>query len=83
MRQEASFLVHFVRENEMQSVGQMPAWRRVGFKNLALLELFPILVAVVVWGKIFRNRKVCFHLDNLSMVMAFNRLSVSLPPVVK
>lgn len=27
-------------------------------KNLPLLELFPIVVAVVVWGKAFRNKKL-------------------------
>lgn len=52
-------------------------------KNMALLELFPILVAVVVWGDLFRNRKICFHCDNMGVVLAINQLSASSPPVVK
>lgn len=51
--------------------------------NLTLLELFPILVAAVLWVDLFRNRKVCFHCDNLEVVTAINQLSVSSPPVVK
>lgn len=60
------------------------SWVEKGWvKNLALLELFPILVASVLWGEVFRNKKICFHCDNLGVVVAINQLSASSPPVVK
>ena len=45
--------------------------------NLALLELFTIVMAVVLWGERFANRKVRFHCDNLGVVQAINSLSAS------
>lgn len=60
------------------------SWDEKGWvKNLLLLELFPILVTVVIWGDLFRNQKACFHCDNLGVVTAINRLSTSSPPVVR
>ncbi|KAM3909894.1 uncharacterized protein RB166_021519 [Leptodactylus fuscus] len=66
-------------------VGSWPdVWVSSGLvKNLALLELFPILVSVIVWGEFFRNNRVRFHCDNLGVVQALNRLSASSPPVVR
>ncbi|CAN2388360.1 RNA-mediated [Pristimantis euphronides] len=52
-------------------------------RNLALLELFPIVVAVELWGDRFRNSKVRFHCDNMGVVMAINQVSASSPPVVR
>ncbi|KAM3936164.1 uncharacterized protein RB166_003282 [Leptodactylus fuscus] len=66
-------------------VGSWPdVWVSSGLvKNLALLELFPILVSVIVWGEFFWNNRVRFHCDNLGVVQALNRLSASSPPVVR
>ncbi|KAM4043794.1 uncharacterized protein ACNLHF_014075 [Anomaloglossus baeobatrachus] len=51
-------------------------------RNLALLELFPIVVAVELWGSHFAGRKVCFHCDNQAVVHAINNLSAKSEPVV-
>lgn len=60
------------------------SWVEKGWvRNMALLELFPILVSVVIWGEEFRDKKICFHCDNLGVVFAINQLSASSPPVVK
>lgn len=42
------------------SAGQWPSqWREMGLvRNLALLELFPILVATGLWGDRLRNKRV-------------------------
>ncbi|KAM3936780.1 LOW QUALITY PROTEIN: uncharacterized protein RB166_000609 [Leptodactylus fuscus] len=57
------------------------AWRRSGFcQNLTLLELFPIVVSVVLWGGQLRNCRVVFWSDNESVVNAINHLSSSSPP---
>lgn len=58
------------------SAGGWPdEWREAGWlRNLALLELFPIVLAVEIWGSAFRNKKVRFHCDNLGVVTAINNL---------
>lgn len=34
-------------------------------RNLAFLELFPIVVEVTIWEDRFRNKKVRIHCDSL------------------
>ncbi|KAM8945646.1 uncharacterized protein RCH25_048954 [Pelodytes ibericus] len=59
-------------------------WHSAGLtRNLAFLELFPILVAVVLWGSVLRDKKVVFHCDNMGVVMAINNLTASSPPVIR
>lgn len=42
-------------------------WVDAGFtKNLALLELFPLVVAVEIWGFPLYNKSVQFHSDNMT-----------------
>ena len=41
--------------------------------NIAPKELFPILVALVVWGPLWRGRTVCAHCDNGAVVEVINR----------
>ncbi|KAM3916024.1 uncharacterized protein RB166_015396 [Leptodactylus fuscus] len=66
-------------------VGSWPRdWVEEGLvRNLALLELFPILVSVMVWGEVFRNKRIRFHCDNMGVVQAINGFSASSPPVVR
>ena len=40
-------------------------------KDITVLELFPILVCLVVWGHMFKNKKLLFHSDNQSVVYIF------------
>lgn len=48
-----------------------------------LLELFPIVLAVELWGTEFRDRRVRFHCDNLGVVHAINSLSAASLAVVR
>ena len=58
-------------------------WKEAGFlKNLVLLKLFPIVVALELWGESFRNSKVRFSCDNLGVVQVVNRISAESPSVV-
>lgn len=60
-----------------------PSWRKEGLcRNLTLLELFPIIVAVELWGSILQNRRVCFFSDNMGVVHCISRQSSSSPPVL-
>ncbi|KAM4025788.1 uncharacterized protein ACNLHF_026226 isoform 2-T4 [Anomaloglossus baeobatrachus] len=52
-------------------------------KNLTLLKLFTLVVAVVIWGEELANSRVCFWSDNESVVHAVNHLLSSSLPVVK
>ncbi|KAM3921505.1 uncharacterized protein RB166_010897 [Leptodactylus fuscus] len=65
--------------------GEWPVeWRESGVvRNLALLELFPIVVATVLWGDRLRDRRVRFLCDNLGVVQAINSQSANSPPVVR
>lgn len=63
--------------------GWPAAWQDNGFcRNLTLLELFPIVVAVELWGSVLRDKRVRFWTDNISVVHCINRLSSSSPPVL-
>ena len=48
-----------------------------------LLELFPIVLVVELWGQEFWNRRVRFHCDNLGVVQAITSLAASSLPVVR
>ncbi|KAM9330287.1 uncharacterized protein PAF06_011605 [Gastrophryne carolinensis] len=52
-------------------------------RNLALLELFPVVVALALWGEDLQNKSVLFHSDNMAVVSAINVQTASSPPVVK
>lgn len=51
--------------------------------NLVLLELFPLVVALYVWGDGLMDNLVLFLCDNLEVVHAVNRQTASSPPVVQ
>lgn len=59
------------------------SWREAGHcVNLALLELFPILVAMEIWGERLKGKRVRWLCDNLGVVQAVNRQTANSPPVV-
>lgn len=59
------------------------SWVEAGLcANLVLLELFPIVVALFIWGERFRDKRVKFHCDNMGVVMAINQQTANSPPVV-
>lgn len=41
--------------------------------NITFLELYPIVVAVNVWGHLWKNHCITFHTDNLALVYILNR----------
>ncbi|KAM4748928.1 uncharacterized protein WCC33_006337 [Rhinophrynus dorsalis] len=50
------------------------AWHSQGLtRNLVLLELFPIVVALELWYEGLANKEVVFWTDNMSVVYAINR----------
>lgn len=58
-------------------------WKAKGYcVNLALLELFPLVVALELWGDRLRDRRIRFYCDNLGVVQAVNSQTAGSPPVV-
>ena len=43
------------------------------YKNIAVLEFYPIVIAVQVWSKYFANKCIVFNTDNLSLVHVINK----------
>lgn len=49
------------------------AWHESGLtKNITALELFPIFLAVTIWGAHLSNKKLKFHCDNQAVVCILN-----------
>lgn len=42
--------------------------------QIAIKELFPIVVALELWGTVLRNKKILFMKDNMAIVYAINKL---------
>lgn len=43
--------------------------------DITVLELFPILVALYIWGERLRNKKICFRSDNLAVCHILNSMT--------
>ena len=51
-------------------------WHSIGYtSDITLLELFPILVAVCIWGKELTNKRLALHCDNQAVVHIINTMS--------
>jgi hypothetical protein len=44
-------------------------------KNLSLLELIPIVMALYIWVEEFAQKKILFHADNAALVSIINKRS--------
>lgn len=52
------------------------AWVEAGgTKNITLLERFPVLVALAIWGEFFANQRILLHTDIKGVLFAVNCLS--------
>jgi hypothetical protein len=54
----------------------------VTLADITFLELFPVVVAISIWGLHLRNKKLTFHIDNKSVVYIINRKSSKSPRVM-
>lgn len=60
-----------------------PKWQQKGLlKNIVLLELFPIIVALKIWGHYFKNKRILIRTDNKGVMYAINCLTSKSPPVI-
>lgn len=47
------------------------------------VRIFPIVLAVEIWGEQLRNKKIRFHCDSMVVVQVINKQSASSPPVIR
>ncbi|XP_070199530.1 uncharacterized protein [Littorina saxatilis] len=59
--------------------GSWPAGWQENDPDITFKELFPIVLAVHLWGKELENQKVLFHCDNMAVVH-INRQTTRSPP---
>ncbi|MCU7858829.1 MAG: hypothetical protein KZQ86_03130 [Candidatus Thiodiazotropha sp. (ex Lucinoma kastoroae)] len=51
-------------------------WREMGLTDdITVLELFPILVSLHLWGQNLRNKKIRFNCDNMAVVQIINSMT--------
>lgn len=44
-------------------------------EDITVLELFPLLVSLQIWGNDLRNKKILFRVDNLAVVHIVNSMT--------
>ena len=50
---------------------------------MAFLELYPIVVAAVLWGKYWKGKQILFHCDNLATVKILSKGRSKEPYIMK
>lgn len=65
-----------VFENRWAQATWPESWKLdATLKDITFLELFPVVVAIEIWGQDLRNKKILFHVDNESVVTIINKKS--------
>ena len=66
-------LVLFLASIGVKTYGQWPdSWRR---RNIAFLELYPIVLSLHLWGDNMKNQRILFFTDNEALVHVINKQS--------
>jgi len=52
-------------------------------KSIAWLELFPIVVSVVLWGKLLQGKRIMIRSDNRAVVFIINRQTSKSPDIMR
>ena len=66
-------LVHLVLELFWEENGEWPdSWRH---RNIAILEFYPIVLSMYLWGSEMSNRQILFFTDNEALVHVINKQS--------
>ncbi|XP_060079761.1 uncharacterized protein LOC132559161 [Ylistrum balloti] len=58
-------------------------WFELGYtRDITVLEFFPLVVAVYIWGDRLQNKKIIFRSDNQSVVAIVNKMTTKSPVVL-
>ena len=52
-------------------------------RSIAWLELFPILVAVTLWGHLLQGKRIILRSDNMSVIAIINKQTSKCPEIMK
>ncbi len=63
--------------------GKWPQNLNQGQRSIAWLELFPIVVAVVLWGDRLRGKRIVLRSDNEGVVIILNKQTSRCPEIMK
>ena len=66
----------FSRATELTGQGQCVGNQQ---QQTTFMELFPIVLAIKLWGKCIQNQKVIFFCDNQAVVAMINKQSIPQP----
>ena len=50
--------------------------------HITILEFYPILLAINIWGHLLQNKCLLFHSDNMAVVSIINKFSSKDPHVI-
>ena len=48
-------------------------------RDISIKEMFPVVIALEIWGHLIKNHCVCFHIDNQAVVNIINKQSATDP----
>lgn len=51
-------------------------------RDITFLELFPVVVALEIWGTNLQNKKILFNIDNQAVVAILNKISCKVPRIM-
>ena len=51
-------------------------------KDITFLEMIPIALSVFLWDRVFKRKKIAFHVDNLAVITVLNSKSSKSPRVM-
>ena len=71
----------FFRGNWFQ--GRWPEKCKSEKHSIAWLEFFPVVVAIVVWGRLLKGKRVIIRSDNAAVVAIINKQSSKCPEIMK
>lgn len=59
-------------------------WQDISLtRNITFLELFPVVVALYIWGHVLENKRLLFHVDNEAVVYIINKQTSKDPRVMR
>ena len=61
----------------------MGAIKKSEFPSMALLEIYPVAIACMIWGKYFTQKRIMFHCDNLATCQILNKGRSKCPEIMK
>jgi hypothetical protein len=63
--------------------GRWPKELKPECRSIAWMELFPIIVAVTLWGALLKGKRIIIRSDNVSVISIINRQTSKCPVIMR